>query len=198
MKLLPGLFLISLAAVLLACGPTVPSQPLPTWTMVPELNVTRIRPTHALATLPASTATLVPATDIPTASITPSEIPETMLPTLTSTSTSTLTPTRTLRPRPTPSATSAGPLSAVIYVANCNLAPTPGKPGNVNVKLSIEAAGGNGVYHYFFQGIESPGKFIDILWEKGTRMIGKVTVTSGDGQQINKTYDIDLKELICQ
>jgi hypothetical protein len=97
--------------------------------------------------------------------------------------------------RPTP--TSAGPLSAAIYAANCRSAPTADKPGRVIVQISVEASGGNGRYRYFYQDKESPTKFIDVEGEKGTRLIGEVQVTSGDGQEINKEFDIAIGLLTC-
>jgi hypothetical protein len=84
-----------------------------------------------------------------------------------------------------------------MYVAGCRSAPTQEKPGNVIVTLSVEATGGNGVYRYFHRDVQEPDKFIDIAWEKGTRLNGSVTVTSGDGQTLEKEYDVDLKTLDC-
>ncbi len=96
-----------------------------------------------------------------------------------------------------PPTTSAGPLSAAIYPANCRSAPTADKPGRVIVQISVEASGGNGRYRYFNQDKESPTKFIEVIGEKGTRLIGEVKVTSGDGQEIKKEFDIAINQLTC-
>ena len=93
--------------------------------------------------------------------------------------------------------TSVGPLSAAIYAANCRSEPTAEKPGRVIVQISIEASGGNGRYRYFYQDKESPTKFIDVIGEKGTRLIGEVRVTSGDGQEIKKEFDFAVGDLTC-
>ena len=105
--------------------------------------------------------------------------------------------TPTAAPRPRATVPSSGPLSVMVYVANCKSAPTTDKPGNVTVQISVEATGGNGVYKYFNQGVEEPDKFIDIAWERGTRLIGKVMVTSGDGQTVEKEYDVSTGSLDC-
>ena len=182
---------IGLAVLLSACERASITPHAHTPTPVPELSITRVPPT-ANPTVQSSPARspLPSPTDLPTSTILPS-----LTATPTPTSTSTLRPTR-LRPSPTP--TSSGPLSAAIYVANCRLAPTPDKPGNVIVQISIEAVGGNGVYRYFNQGVESASKFIDIRWERGTRLIGTVAVISGDGQTVDKEYDIAIGELECK
>ncbi len=88
-------------------------------------------------------------------------------------------------------------MSANIYVANCRSTPTAEKPGSVIVQISVEASGGNGKYRYFYQDKEWPTKFIDVPGEKGTRLIGEVRVTSGDGQEIKKEFDISIGELNC-
>jgi hypothetical protein len=93
---------------------------------------------------------------------------------------------RDSRPRATPAP--VGLLDFQTYVAGCRSAPTPQKPGNVVITISVEATGGNGVYRYFHQGVEEPDKFIDVEWEKGSRLIGEVTVTSA-GQSLTKEYD---------
>ena len=98
---------------------------------------------------------------------------------------------------PAPTATSAGPLAAQVYVANCTSAPTEEKPGNVLLQISVEATGGNGVYSYLHRDVLEPDKFIDILWERGSLLIGKVGVTSGDGQTFDVEYIVDLKTLEC-
>jgi hypothetical protein len=88
-------------------------------------------------------------------------------------------------------------LAAAIYTANCRSAPTTDKPGRVTVQISVEATGGNGRYRYFYQDKEFPTKFIEVVGEKGTRIIGEVRVTSGDGQEINKEFDIAVDQLTC-
>ena len=182
---------IGLAALLSACERASITPHAHTPTPVPELSITRVPPTAKPTVQSSPARTPLPSpTDLPTSTILPS-------PTATSTPTPTSTslPTR-LRPSLTP--TSSGPLSAAVYVANCRIAPTPDKPGNVIVQISIEAAGGNGMYRYFNQGVESTSKFIDIMWERGTRLIGTVTVISGDGQTVDKEYDIVIGELECK
>jgi hypothetical protein len=180
---------IGLAVLLSACERASITPHAHTPTPVPELSITRVPPTAKPTVQASPTRSPLPSpTDLPTSTILPS-------PTATPTSTSTSLPTR-LRPSLTP--TSSGPLSAAIYVANCRIAPTPDKPGNVIVQISIEAAGGNGMYRYFNQGVESTSKFIDIMWERGTRLIGTVTVISGDGQTVDKEYDIVIGELECK
>ena len=116
-------------------------------------------------------------------------------PTATLTVTPTVTPTVAAHPRPTP--TSSGPLEFQVYVANCKKAPTAEKKGNVVIQISVEASGGNGVYKYFYKGVEQKSKFIDINFEQGTRLIDEVTVTSGDGQSLKHKFDIDTKTLNC-
>ena len=178
--LLAGLILIC-AGLLSGCGRSAITPRAHTATPVPELNVTRLPAT--------SRPTLTAADVLPT----PTPIP----PTFTATPAPTLTPTPVVtRVRPSP--TSSGPLSVAVYVASCRRAPVPGKPGNVIVQISIEATGGSGDFHYFNEGIESPTKFIDIAWERGTRLIGTVRVVSADGQTLKKEYDIPTSKLICQ
>ena len=172
---------IGLAVLLSACDRASITPHAQTPTPVPELNITRVPPTFRPTIQPSPTDTPLPApTDMPTFVPSP-------------TATSTPTP---IHPSPTP--TSAGPLSVAVYVANCRRAPTPDKPGNVIVQISIEAAGGNGRYRYFNHGVESANKFIDIVWERGTRLIGLVKVISGDGQIAEKEYDIVTGELECK
>ncbi len=65
------------------------------------------------------------------------------------------------------------------------------------MQISIEASGGNGRYQYFYQDKEYPTKFIDIIGEKGTRIIDEVKVTSGDGQELTKQFDIAVSQLTC-
>ena len=70
--------------------------------------------------------------------------------------------------------------------------------GNVTFQISVEAKGGNGVYQYTYNNNPtSKTKFIDIAWEKGTRLIGTVTVTSGDGQSTDAVVDISTGDLTC-
>jgi hypothetical protein len=187
--LLAGLILIC-AGLLSACGRSAITPRAHTATPVPELNVTRP---------PATARPSVMVTDAPpTVTIievltTPTPVP----PTLTSTATPTLTPSPAVtRVRPSP--TSSGPLSVAVYVASCRRAPTSGKPGNVIVQISIEATGGNGDFHYFNEGVESPTKFVDITWERGTLLVGNVRVISGDGQSLKKDYTIPTGELTCK
>ncbi len=180
--LLAGLILIC-AGLLSACGRSAITPRAHTATPVPELNVTRL-PVTARPTLTA--ADVLPS---------PTPVPPTFTPT--SAPTPTLTPSPVVtRVRPSP--TSSGPLSVAVYVASCRRAPVSGKPGNVIVQISIEASGGNGDFHYFNEGVESPTKFVDIAWERGTRLIGTVRVQSGDGQNLKKEYDIPTGELVCQ
>jgi hypothetical protein len=131
----------------------------------------------------------------PTNTSAPTESPaptDTIAPQPTDTATSVPAATR---PRPTP--TSSGPLEAAIYAANCRSAPTTEKPGRIVVQISVEASGGNGRYRYFYQDTESPTKFIDVIGEKGTRIIDQVKVTSGDGQTITKEFDFAAGQLTC-
>jgi hypothetical protein len=150
-------------------------------------------------TLPATSAptdaTTVKATDTLTvSSVTPTTAPIRVEVTHTLT-VSPVTPTK-VRPRPT--ATSSGPLTFEIYVAGCQSAPTAAKPAGVIIAISIEARGGNGIYKYFDnEGVQHSSKFIDISWAKGSALIGKVTVTSGDGQTVEKEYYINLAESKC-
>ena len=109
-------------------------------------------------------------------------------------------PTETATTAPAPvqaTATSSGPLAAQIFVANCRSAPTADKPGNVNVQISVEATGGNGVYTYVYNDVAGTNKFIDIAWELGSRLTGTVTVNSGDGQTVDVQLNVDLKEIDC-
>ena len=57
--------------------------------------------------------------------------------------------------------------------------------------------GGNGIYQYTYNGTTSKDKFIDIAWEKGTRLLGTVTVTSGDGQSFDAVLNINIADLNC-
>jgi hypothetical protein len=187
--LLVILMLIS-ASLLAACGRSAITPRAHTATPIPELNVTRPPETArpARPTTDPSPETITQVSPTATVTLTPSPTP---------TSSPTLTPSPAVT-RVTPTPTSSGPLTVAVYVASCRRAPTAGKPGNVVVQISIEATGGNGQYHYFNQGEESPTKFIDITWERGTRLIGKVMVTSDDGQHVEKEYDIPTGELDCK
>jgi len=180
-RLLVAGLLVLFAGLLSACGRSAITPRAHTATPVPELNVTRTPATARPSVTPTNPPPLQP-TDPPT--WTPTAVP-------------TLTPSPVVtRVRPTP--TSSGPLGVAVYVASCRRSPTSGKPGNVVVQIAIEASGGNGVFYYFNEGVESPTRFIDINWERGTRLIGTVRVESGDGQSVKKEYDIPTKELVCQ
>jgi len=150
-------------------------------------------PTEAQA---APTSAPPAVANTPTAPPAPSLDP-TSTPVATATTTAELTPTATTAAAPRPTPASTGPLDFQTYVAGCRSAPTQEKPGNVIVTISVEATGGNGFYRYFHRGVEEPDKFIDIAWERGTRLNGRITVTSGDGQTLEKEYDVDMKSLDC-
>ncbi len=161
---------LALLFLLVACSSNAPTTPIvPTMTSPPTLPP------------PTATSTLV-------------------LPAPAPTDTATLTATETLQPTNTPTvipaasplrptATSSGPLSANVYVANCRSAPTPDKPGRVLVQISIDASGGNGTYRYFYQDQEYPTKFIELTGEKGRPIIGEVRITSGDGLTLTQPFD---------
>ncbi|HET7090809.1 MAG TPA: hypothetical protein VFL17_19425 [Anaerolineae bacterium] len=172
---------LCLALTVTACTQEqAPLQASPT-SAPPAEPPTSEPPTVALPT--AAPPTAAPPTVAPTVTAEP---PTAAAPTEAPTDTPTAGPSPTARPRAT--ATAAGPLDFQTYVAGCRLAPTPEKPGNVVITISVEATGGNGVYRYFHRDVEEPDKFIDIEWEKGTRLIGEVTVTSA-GQSLTKEYD---------
>ena len=181
LKLLPGLFLL---IALAACSSNPPAPAAPVATTVPETQPTSIPPTQ----LPPTAALPATATAPTTQAASPTVPPST--PTETATTAHAAT-------KPRPVATSSGPLTAAIYPANCRSTPTTEKPGGVIVQISIEATGGNGRYRYFYLDKEYPTKFIDVAGEKGTRIIGQVIVTSGDGQQIKKEFDIAISQLTC-
>ena len=164
-----ALALSCLALILSACG-----APTSTPTSAPPAVET-----------PAATATRAPVVEATATPIPPTKAP---------TDTPTATATATRRPRPTP--TSSGPLDFQVYIAGCKSVPTPQK-NNLLITISVEATGGNGVYRYLHRSVEEPDKFIDITWERGTRLIGEVTVTSGDGQSITKEYDFATGDLVC-
>jgi hypothetical protein len=173
---------IAISFVLTACNQSGPAPAAGPSTSVP----TNIAPIDA-PTIKADTPTL-PATSASTT--TPIGAKATDAPTVPP-----VTPTK-VRPRPT--ATSSGPVTVEIYVANCQSAPTAEKPGGITIEISIEAKGGNGVYEYFDnEGVQHSSKFIDISWAKGSALIGKVTVTSGDGQTVEKEYFISPAEAKC-
>ncbi len=180
-RLLMAGLLVVCAGLLSACGRSAITPRAHTATPVPELNVTRTPATARPSVTPTS----------------PPPLQSTEPPTWTPTATPTLTPSPVVtRVRPSP--TSSGSLGVAVYVASCRRAPTPGKPGNVIVQIAIEATGGNGVFYYFNEGVESPTKFVDIAWERGTLLVGNVRVVSGDGQSLKKDYNIPTGELICQ
>jgi hypothetical protein len=77
-------------------------------------------------------------------------------------------------------------------VAGCTNAPTTEKPDNLIVTLSVEATGGNGVYRYTYDGVERADKFFDVEWARSAHLSGRVLVTSGDGQSIEKEFDFKL------
>jgi len=188
--------LLLLLLALAACGSPQPAAPATV-------------PAAAPTTAPAAQPTSVPATQPPPAAVPPTDTvappatkPAATQPPAAPTDTVVPQPTNTAtaapaasKPRPTP--TSSGPLAAAIYVANCRSAPTADKPGQIVVQISVEASGGNGRYRYFYQDKESPTKFIDVLGEKGTRIIGEVKVASGDGQEIKKEFDFASGQLTC-
>lgn len=196
MRLRTTLLYAILAIVLAACNREVQSTARPTHTPVPEMIATREPPTAATPAAPSITSTMVvPAT--PTAVQAPASSPPPAMPVDNTPTVAASATAAVPRSRPSLTPTSSGPLSAMIYVANCRAAPTADKPGNVVVQISVEATGGSGDYKYAYQGAEQTSKFIDITWEKGTRLIGKVTVTSGDGQTIDKEFDVNTGKLTC-
>ena len=203
MKIKFELSLLVLLLVLSACQQSAP-QPIPTLTPVPGVNATQALPSATVAPAvptvsPSATSTVAAPTEPAVATPTPTVAAptNTPVPSDTPSPVPTASPTKSLAPRPTATATSSGPLSAQVYVANCRSAPTAGKPGNVIIQISVEAQGGNGVYLYAYEGTASKTKFIDIQWEKGTRLIGEATVKSGDGQSINVVGDISTGDLTC-
>jgi hypothetical protein len=188
MKLRLSLTLL-LLIMLTACGAP---QPAAAPTTAPEVKPTNVPSTQPPPTAvpPANTAAPVATKSAPTEP--PPAPTDTVAPQPTDTATAAPAATK---PRPTP--TSSGPLAAAIYVANCRSVPTADKPGRIVVQISVEASGGNGRYRYFYQDKESPTKFIEVIGEKGTRLIGEVKVTSGDGQEIKPEYDIVVGQLTC-
>lgn len=194
---------LTLVMVLAACGgnppapaTTAPQAPAAQPTTAPAAQPTSAPPTQPPPTTapPANTAAPAPTEPPPAPTNTTAPQPtDTVAPQPTNT-TAAATPAAT-RLRPTP--TSAGPLTAAVYVANCRSTPTTDKPGRVTVQISVEAKGGNGRYRYFYQGKEYPTKFIEVIGEKGTRIIDQVKVTSGDGQEITQDFDISIDTLTC-
>jgi hypothetical protein len=187
-RLLLGLMV---TVVLVACGNS-PSPVVPTATVAPAVNATTAAPNQPAPTAVPPTAAAAPATSAP--------VPTKAAPAPTDTLAATPTTAATSAPlatKPRPAATSSGPLAATIYVANCRSAPTADKPGRVIVQISVEASGGNGKYRYYYQDKESPTKFIDVVGEKGTRTISEVRLTSGDGQELKKEFDIGIGGLSC-
>jgi len=177
------LLMVCLALTLTACG-----REAATPTNAPPA------PTTGGGAIPAA-PTDTPATG-GTTPIPPADTP-TSAPTSAPTETPTATPTQAVRARPTASPISTGPLDFQFYIAGCKRAPTPDKPGNAIITISVEATGGNGVYKYFHKDVEEPDKFIDIEWQLGTGLIGKVTVASGDGQVLEKEYFFATNNLEC-
>jgi outer membrane biosynthesis protein TonB len=186
MKLRLSLTLL-LLITLAACG----SPPSAAPTSAPEVKPTSVPPTQPPPTAVPPTNTSAPAATKPAPTKPPAPT-DTTVPQPTDTATAAPATTQ-LRPTPT----SAGPLTAAIYAANCRSVPTADKPGQIIVQISVEASGGNGRYRYFYQDKESPTKFIEVTGEKGTRLIGEVKVTSGDGQEIKKEFDIAANQLTC-
>lgn len=179
-------WIVLLTLLLAACGgrPADQVRAAPTNSGV---NSTQL-PTLIPSTLPATNSSI---TGTAAASLvpSPSTAPLTQFP---------LTSTISV-PRPRP--TSSGPLTFTgtgIYVANCGKAATTDKPGGIVIQISVEVTGGNGTYQYFDNdGKQWPTKFIDVSGEKGTQSIGKVTVTSGDGQTVMKEYNLSPGDLAC-
>jgi hypothetical protein len=195
MKLRLSLTLLLLIA-LTACGAPQPAAPATAPaaapTTAPQVQPTAVPPIQPAPTTVPPTDTLAPAATEPAPTEPPPAPTDTLVPQPTDTATAAPAATQ---PRPTP--TSSGPLSAAIYVANCRSAPTADKPGRIIVQISVEASGGNGRYRYFYQNKESPTKFIEVPGEKGTRLVGEVKVTSGDGQEITQEFDVAPGQLIC-
>jgi hypothetical protein len=191
MKLRFSLTLLLLIA-LAACSTPQPAAPTTAPTAAPEVKPTAVPPTQPPPTAVPPTNTSAPAATEPAPTEPPPAPTDTLAPQPTDTAAAAPAATK-LRPTPT----SAGPLTAAIYVANCRSAPTADKPGRIIVQISVEASGGNGRYRYFYQDKESPTKFIEVAGEKGTRIIGEVQVTSGDGQELKKEFDIAASQLTC-
>jgi hypothetical protein len=187
---LPLSLTLLLVITLAACAGPQPATP----TAAPGLAATTAPNAQPTSVPPTQPPTVVPPTNTAAPAVTqpPPAATATLAPQPTDTATAAPAVPR-LRPTPT----SAGPLNAAIYVANCRSMPTAEKPGRVIVQISVEASGGDGRYRYFYQDKESPTKFIDVVGEKGTRIIDKVKVTSGDGQELTKEFDIAINQLTC-
>jgi hypothetical protein len=195
-RLLLGLMVI---AMLVACGSNPPPA-VPNATVAPAGNATSAAPNQPTSTMALPTTATIPPTNTPVPTTAASTSPATAVPTPTDTIAATATvdaTATTAAAQPRPTATSSGPLAATIYVADCHSAPDTDKPGRVIVQISVEASGGNGKYRYYYQDKESPTKFIDIVGERGTRSIGEVRITSGDGQELKKEFDIGIGGLNC-
>jgi hypothetical protein len=188
------ILMLLLSVTLVACGGPQPAAPTsaPVATTAPADQPASVPATQPPPTAVPPTNTAVPAATKAAPTEPPAAPTDTVAPQPTNTATAT---PAAAKPRPTP--TSAGPLAAAIYVANCRSAPTADKPGQITVQISVEASGGNGRYRYFYQDKESPTKFIEVVGEKGTRLIGEVKVTSGDGQEIKKEFDFAANQLTC-
>jgi len=180
------LFVISLTA----CGSPQPAAPATAPAAAPT-TAPEVKPTAVPPTLPPTDTAAPVATKPAPTELTPAP---TDMAAPQPTDTASAAPSAT-KPRPTP--TSSDPLTAAIYVANCRSAPTADKPGRIIVQISVEAGGGSGRYRYFYQDKESPTKFIEVAGEKGTRVIGEVKVTSGDGQELKQEFDIAPGQLTC-
>jgi hypothetical protein len=187
------------AAMLAACGSS-PSPAVPTATVAPAVDATAAVPNQPASTAVPPTKAAAPAATAPVPTKAAPVQPTATAPAPTDTLAATPTVAATIAPtaaKPRPTATSSGPLAATIYVANCRSAPAADKPGRVVVQISVEAGGGNGTYRYYYLDKESPTKFIEVVGEKGTRAIGEVRVTSGDGQELKKEFDIGIGGLNC-
>jgi hypothetical protein len=190
---------IAMSFVLTACNQSAPTPAAGPSTSAPNnLAPAIVSPASGPATV---ISTAVPAVKADTPTLPATSAPATAPTRVKATDTPTVppvTPGTPTKVRPRPTATSSGPLTFEIYVAGCQSAPTATKPGGVIIQISIEAKGGNGIYKYFDnEGVQHPSKFIDISWEKGTGLAGKVTVTSGDGQTVEKEYFISVGESKC-
>jgi hypothetical protein len=180
--------LLCLALILTACG----REAAPTATNPPAAPTTggETAPPVPTEAPPAATEPPTePPTEAPPAAETPTEAP-----TEAPSETPTTAPTTVSGPRPT--ATSSGPLDFQFYIAGCKRMPTAEKPNNAIITISVEATGGNGVYTYVHAGVTEPDKFIDVEWQLGTGLIGKVTVTSA-GQSLEKEYFFETTNLEC-
>lgn len=183
--------LFCLALSLTACG----REAATTATNVPAAPTTGgvTAPPAPPAPTEAPPAATEPPTWTPPSAEAPTEAP-TEAQSETPTTAPTTAPTTVSGPRPT--ATSSGPLDFNFYFTGCRRVPTADKPNNAIITISVEATGGNGVYTYVHAGVTEPDKFIDIEWQLGTGLIGKVTVTSA-GQSLEKEYFFETTNLEC-